>query len=454
MGAFGCGTATLFYDVGIKSEQSYIYLESPLNTAATQARNPIGYVQLVRKNTNFRNLWLGQIISLLGDWFNLIASASLIGMLTQSGLAVGGLFVVRLLAPFLVSPIAGVVADRYNRKSILILSDITRAATVLGFLIVREPGQVWILYLLTAVQLGISGFFFPARSAILPDLVEPRELGAANALSSATWSIMLALGSALGGLVAGSWGIGPAFLIDAGTFLLSAIFVSRIVYQPTTETGSSSDIRTALVDYLDGLRYLKKNIDIFVVALLKAASALSMAGAFQVIQVRLAEQYYVYGEGGSTGLGIIYAIVGIGTGIGPIGARKFTGDRDKPMRIAIASAFLIGSIGLAITAPLPSFSVVLIGSFLRGFGGGLIWVFSTQILLQLLPNRVRGRVFSTEFAIQTLMAAFGAYLGGWGLDYPGIGITRMLWVMALLTLVFGISWLLWLIFRSSASDQN
>ena len=143
---------------------------------SAQNQNPVGYWQLVRKNTNFRNLWFGQIISLLGDWFNLIASASLIGMLTNSGIAVGGLFVIRMLAPFIVSPLAGVIADRYNRKMILILADLTRALTVMGFLFVREPQQVWILYVLTAIQLGISGFFFPARSAILPDVVSSREL--------------------------------------------------------------------------------------------------------------------------------------------------------------------------------------------------------------------------------------------------------------------------------------
>ncbi len=425
-----------------------------MSISATHANNSVGYVQLVRKNVNFRNLWFGQIISLLGDWFNLIASASLIGMLTQSGLAVGGLFVVRLLAPFIVSPIAGVVADRYNRKMILFVADITRAMTVLGFLFIREPEQVWILYVLTAIQLGISGFFFPARSAILPDLVGLHELGAANALSSATWSIMLALGAALGGVVAGGWGIYPAFWIDAGTFLLSAFFVARIVYQPTTDDGSSKSIQAALIDYLDGLRYLKKNVDIFMVALLKAAVAFAVAGAFQVIQVRLSEQIYVIGDGGSTGLGIIYAVVGIGTGFGPIGARKYTGDRDRPMRIAIAVAFFITAIGLAIIAPLPSFVFVLFGSFLRGFGSGLIWVFSTQILLQLLPNRVRGRVFSTEFALQTLMAALTAYLGGWGLDNPAIGITGMMWVMCAFTLVFGVFWVLWLVFGPKTTEMD
>jgi MFS family permease len=414
---------------------------------SAQNQNPVGYWQLVRKNTNFRNLWFGQIISLLGDWFNLIASASLIGMLTKSGIAVGGLFVIRMLAPFIVSPLAGVIADRYNRKVILILADLTRALTVMGFLFVREPQQVWILYVLTAIQLGISGFFFPARSAILPDVVSSRELGGANALGSATWSIMLSLGAALGGLVAGSWGIYPSFVIDAFTFLISAFFISRIVYQPvSTETTSSRSIRSAFTDYFEGLRYLKENIGIFVVALLKASLSLGATGAFQVIQVRLAEQIYVIGEGGSTSLGILYAVVGVGTGLGPIWARKFTGDRDKAMRIAIAIAFVITAVGLAITAPLPGFEVVLVGTVLRGFGGGLIWVFSTQLLLQLLPNRVRGRVFSTEFALQTLMAALASYAGGWGLDHPGIGINGMLWMMTGLTLFFGLLWTVWLIF--------
>ena len=116
------------------------------------------------------------------------------------------------------------------------------------------------------------------------------------------------------------------------------------------------------------------------------------------------------------------------------------------MRIAIAGAFLVTAIGLAIVAALPGFGLVLVGSFFRGFGGGLTWVFSTQILLQLLPNQVRGRVFSTEFAIQTLMAALAAYFGGWGLDNPNVGITGMLWVMCALTLLFGILWVFWLVF--------
>ena len=103
-------------------------------------KKTIGYAELIRNNPNFRNLWTGQVISLLGDWFDLIASASLISYLTRSGLAVGSLFVIRMLAPFLVSPLAGVLADRFNRKRLLIVADILRGIVVLGFLFVRNSG--------------------------------------------------------------------------------------------------------------------------------------------------------------------------------------------------------------------------------------------------------------------------------------------------------------------------
>jgi MFS family permease len=426
-----------------------------LSEAAVDIPQPVSYYALVRDNRDFRYLWFGQIISLLGDWFNLIASASLVGLLTQSGLAVGGLFVVRMLAPFLVSPVAGVAADRFNRKWLLIITDLSRALTVLGFLLVREPEEIWLLYTLTAIQLGLSGFFFPARNAILPDIVSKEELGAANALSSATWSIMLALGAALGGLAAGKWGIYPSFVIDGLTFLLSAVFIFQVGYtQSTAMDAVSKSLRAALTQYLDGLRYLKKYRDIFVIALLKAFMALSVSGAFQVIQVRLAEREFVIGEGGGTSLGLMYAAVGIGTGLGPIFARWFTGDRERKLRMAIALSYLIAASGLVVIGTLVNFGVVLGGTLLRGVGAGINWVFSTQLLLQILPERIRGRVFSTEFALLTLMNAAGAALGGWALDTPSMEVSTILWVMAALTLVLGMLWTVWLISRSREAPNS
>ncbi|NIS80916.1 MAG: MFS transporter [Anaerolineales bacterium] len=428
-----------------------------MSAVASESSRTASYVHLLRTNERFRYLWYGQIVSLLGDWFNLIASASLVGELTGTGLAVGGLFVVRMLAPFLISPLAGVLADRYNRKWLLILTDLLRAVVVLGFLLVRTPGHVWLLYTLTATQLAISGIFFPTRTAILPDIVSSHELGAANAITSATWSIMLALGAALGGLVAGGWGIYPAFFIDALTFLLSAFFLTRIRYTPRSHPEEAKvGMRATFQQYVAGLRYFKTHPDILAIALHKAAFSLFSGGAFQVIQVALAERVFVIGEGGGIGLGILYAVVGVGTGVGPIISRAFTGDRDRPLRIALAISYPLASLGALITASLVSFEVVVLGTILRAVGGGINWVFSNQLLLQNVPDEVRGRVFAAEFAFFTLASALGALSGGWALDHPQIGIRGSLLLMAGVTLTPGVLWFLWdkVRLRSHVSDSS
>jgi MFS family permease len=396
-----------------------------------------GYLQLVLQNTDFRFLWFGQIVSLMGDWFNLIASATLLSSLTESGIAVGALFVVRWLAPFLISPVAGVAADRYDRKKLLILADLARGVIVLGFLLVRDVGNVWLLYTLTAIQLGVSGFFFPARNAILPNIVSPEGLGAANALSSATWSVMLAMGTALGGIVAGGFGVQVAFLIDALSFFLSAVCIGQIRYNSTLETHKGDrSISAAVGQYADGLRYLRRHLDIFAIVFLKAAVALTTSGALHVIQVALAKRVFVIGRDGGLSMGIMFAVVGLGTGI----ARRYTVDRDPFLRTAIALSFLMIAGGVAIAAPLSSFGTVLTGILLRGVGGGIIWVFSTQLLMQLVPNHIQGRVFASEFALFTLMGAVSAAIGGWSIDNPAIGLSGTLWWMAGICLVPAVLW--------------
>lgn len=417
-----------------------------MEARVAEQRSPSGYLELVQQNRNYRFLWFGQIVSLLGDWFNLIASASLVASLTDSGIAVGGLFVVRMLAPFLVSPFAGVAADRYNRKRLLIFTDLARAATLLGFLLVREPRHIWLLYGLTALQLGLSGFFFPARNAILPDIVSGRELGAANALSSATWSVMLAFGAALGGLAAGGWGVYPSFVIDAVTFLASALLIGQVTYTHRHSSDSGASVRAALGEYISGLRYLWQHKDTMIIAWHKAAMALIVSGAFQVIQVTLAERVFVIGQRGGTGLGLLYAAIGVGTGLGPIVARRFTGDRYAALRLALVVSYALTAVGLAIMAPLINFGVVFLGTLLRGVGNGIGWVFSTQLLLQIVPDRFRGRVFATDFALFTLANALASAAGGWILDSPQVNISHMLWWMAGLTLVPGVLWALWIRF--------
>lgn len=413
-----------------------------------------GYLALIRSNHNFRNLWSGQIVSLFGDWFNLIASASLVASLTGSDVAVGGLFVARMLAPFLISPFAGVAADRYNRKQVLIFTDVVRAVVVLGFLFVRSPSHLWLVYALTFVQLAMHGVFFPTRNSILPDIVSPSELGAANAITGATWSVMLAFGAAAGGLVAGGWGLRPAFVIDSATFLVSIVFIARIRYQPPHVDTRDKSVSSALDDYLEGLRYLIQHRGILIITIQKAALALFVVGAYEVLQVAIARDVFAIGEGGGISLGVMYACVGVGSGLGPVLARSITGDRQRPLQIAIFASYVVMAIGLTMVATLHSFGAVLVGTLVRSMGGGTLWVFSTQLLLQLVPERVRGRVFSTEYALLTLSMAMSAGVAGWSLDQTTLGISGLLTWMSGAVLVPGALWALWTIFDPGAPTRS
>src|SRR5213596_891609 len=116
---------------------------------------PVGYIELVRRNRSFRYLWLGQVVSQMGDWFDTIALYTIILTLTGSGRNVGLLLVARFLPSFIFGPLSGVVADRFSRRWIMIISDLARAIVVLGFLFVRRADQLWIVYFLTVLQLGL-----------------------------------------------------------------------------------------------------------------------------------------------------------------------------------------------------------------------------------------------------------------------------------------------------------
>jgi MFS family permease len=413
---------------------------------------PVSYLQLIRGNVNFRYLWSGQIVSLFGDWFNLIGSAALIAQLTQSGLAVGGLFVIRMLAQFVGTQVGGVAADRYNRKRLLILTDITRAFVAFGFLLVRGPDQVWLLYALTALLMAISGVFFPTRTAILADIVTKRELGSANALSATTWSVMLAVGSALGGFAAGQWGIYQAFAVDGLSFLVSAALIAGVRYQHD-DTGRKADLRAVLDEYMDGLRYLKRETDILFITLHKAALGLLIAGgAINIVMVQISEGIFVIGEGGATSLGILFAVVGLGTGVGPILSRRITGDRERALRLILPPLYLLATLGLVVAAQITSFGTVLLGMFLRTFAVGGIWVFTTQLLYQRVPENYQGRVFAVEIAVFTLGSAVSGAIGGWLLDTTSIGLSGLMWLMAAAGLIPAVLWSAWL--RISSRRQG
>jgi len=149
---------------------------------------------------------------------------------------------------------------------------------------------------------------------------------------------------------------------------------------------------------------------------------------------------------------LMYAMAGIGTGVGPIFARRYTGDRIAALCWAIALAYGVAAVGLWIVGTLDSLQVVLLGIFIRACGSGILWVFSSQILLQVVPGEVRGRVFSSEYALVALMSAVGAGLGGQYLEV--FTIANAVHWMAAVTMLPGILWLWWLMRNLMGKDDE
>ena len=397
------------------------------------------YLDLLRLNRNFRNLWLGSVISQFGDWFNVIAAAEVITRLTDSGVALSYLFIARFLPLFLFSPIAGVLADRFDRKHIMVISDVLRGVTVLGFLLIRDPADIWLFYLLTVVQFSLSALFTPARGAMLANVVRPGELVAANALDSLTWSTMLALGAFAGGVVAAFFGAETAFVADSLTFLLSAYVIGRIALPPRPAI-PTRDHKPTLAErfaFLDGFRYLLREPFILGIALAKAAGSL-VYGGINVLEITYANDVFPLAgasrigisDPGTATLGLIYVFSGLGTGLGPLLMRRWLGDMPRRLMLGTTLGFAIMTVGVAWMAAVGSLGPLLGATALRTVGTGTLWVFTSALLQTIVPDRFRGRVFAFEFAALTLTQSISSLAAGFLIDTSGLTIQGVMGVAA------------------------
>ncbi len=420
------------------------------------------YITLLRKNANYRFLWLGNVVSLLGDWFNLLASADLISELTSSGVAISYLFLARFLPLFFVSPLAGVLADRFSRKRIMILSDLLRAVTVAGFLLIRSSEQIWLLYLLTILQFCLSAFFTPARTAVIANIVPHKDLVTANALDSFTWSTMLALGALLGGIVAAIFGTTTAFVLDALTFLLSAYFIARVIVPPREQKEGSG--QTGWLDFVDGFRYLSKEPFILILSLIKGAGAL-VWGAVNVFEITFANEVFALEDiswlkairiedGGTAALGVFYVVSGIGTGVGPLLMRRWLGDKLPRLLFGIVIGFFLAGGGILLLGLAPTLSTFLAGTLVRTVGTGTLWVFSAVILQMTVPDEFRGRVFAFEFAVLTLTQSISTLAAGTMQDVLGWHVSRAARTMGWLGLGVTAVWVIVYLFALPRLKQG
>src|SRR4026208_1080323 len=196
------------------------------------------YIQLLKRNHSFRRLWIGQVISELGNWFNFIAALGLVRVVSHAAPEVTTIVLLARLVPFtLFAPLAGAFVDRWSRRRVMI-------ATALGFLLIPKPEALWIAYVCTAALSFFGTFFEAAKNAAVPNITGERDLLAGNALMFSSRFLLMSIGAALGGWTAAHVGYQAAFIINALSFSASAYSVWLV---PEKETRQAETVEHSVV---------------------------------------------------------------------------------------------------------------------------------------------------------------------------------------------------------------
>ena len=382
------------------------------------------YLRLLRGNRNFRRLWLAQIVSEIGDWFYTLSIYTLLLQLTGHAGSVALALVLQVLPQTFVGPTAGVVNDRLRRKHVMIAADIVRFGVVLAMLFVRSRSMVWLVYPLLLAETTMAAFFEPARSAVIPNISTEDEVLIANTLSSATWSVNLLIGASVGGVVAAFFGRDTVFILNALSFLTSALLISGMRFaEPHAESAAPLRPRD-LVDYspvLEGIRYIRSHPTLFPAVFAKAGE-LMVGPSWVIFTVMGAGEFAVHGHGIDTaggamlGMSILLGGRGLGAMVGPLIAARWADRSDHRLRLGILFGYLTIAAGYGVLGASRSVWMAAACAMLAHAGGSTVWVFSTTLLQLHTEDRFRGRVFSADLGLGSLTFAITAYLCGRLLD--------------------------------------
>jgi MFS family permease len=407
------------------------------------------YGRLVRENQNFRRLWLAQIVSEIGDWFYALAVYSLILELTGSAKLVGLAVVMQVLPQTLAAPTAGVVNDRMSRKRVMIIADLARVAIVLGMLLVRSPRMVWLIFPLLFLETIGWGFFEPAHSAVIPAVTGQDDAIVANTLTATTWSFCLAIGSALGGGVAALLGRDAVFILNALSFVASAALLSGMRFEEPHADASVPLRARDLIDFspiLEGVRYVRRDPKLLATMFVKGG--LGFLGANLVILPLLGERVFplsLQGLGPQRaailGMSVLMGARGMGALIGPLLTVPWARQRDSRLRLGILFGFLAIFIGYIALGMAPTVWIACLALILAHGGGSTIWVFSTTLLQKNTDDKFRGRVFSADMGLNTLMVSVTSYLAGVFMD-RGVAVREYALITGISLLAPACAWAL------------
>jgi predicted MFS family arabinose efflux permease len=306
----------------------------------------------------------------------------------------------------------------------MISADLVRVAVVLAMLLVRSRSTVWLVYPLLLMETTMAAFFEPARSSVIPNIAAKGEVLIANTLSSATWSVNLLIGASVGGVVAAFFGRDVVFILNALSFLASAILIGRMRFaEPHAE--SATPLRPHdLIDFspvLEGIRYVRSHPTLLPAVFAKAGE-LMIGPSWVIFTVLGAHEFAVHwrnvdaARGAMLGMSILLGGRGLGALVGPLVSARWAGRSDRKLQLGILFGYLITAVGYGMLGFSRTVWIASACAMLAHMGGSTVWVFSTTLLQLHTEDRFRGRVFSADLGFSMLTIAAGAFLCGRLLD--------------------------------------
>jgi MFS family permease len=416
------------------------------------------YAHLLRGNRNFRRLWGAQVVSEIGDWFYTLAIYNLLLQLTGRAGSVALALVLQVLPQSFIGPTAGVVNDRLRRKYVMIAADLGRMLIVLGMLVIRSKDKVWIVYPLLMAETLLVAFFEPARNAVIPNIVEREDVVVANTLSSTTWSVNLMLGATLGGFIAAFFGRDAVFILNALSFIVSAVLIARMHFaEPHVEVGRPFQLRE-LVDFtpiVDGIRYIRAHARLRSTVLLKFGNLIIGPG-WVLFTVMGQNEFAIRWRGMSPergaflGMSLLLGARGLGALLGPLLAAPWAGHWKPRLEHAVFWGYLAAAVGYTFLGVSGHLWQACLCVMLAHFGSSIVWVFSTTLLQMQSDDKFRGRVFAADLGLCMFTIAAGAYLAGRFVDW-GYAARNVASVSGMLMVIPAALWG-WSLRRNAASN--
>lgn len=355
------------------------------------------FTRLLAGNRNYRWTWMGQIVSEAGDHFNNVAVLSLALDETHNGAAIAALMLSRAIPAILVGPFAGVLLDRFDRRKMMIASDLVRGVLALGFILAIQYHQAWLLYILSALLMAASPFFTSGRSSILPAIATDAELHTANSLTQTTGWMTLAVGAYFGGTVAARFGYQIAFIFNSLSFFFSAFCIFNLKstkghFRAADHNLNETKVARPWHEYREGLGYMLRSPLILGIGLIAVGWA-SGGGAAQVLFTLFSEMVF---KRGAAGLGQLWGIAGVGLLIGGvIGNRIGKRIGFESYKRVVFFCYLLHGGAYIIFSQMRSWPWALSFMAVSRASVAVSSVLNWSKLLEHVDDRFRGRVFST-----------------------------------------------------------